>query len=176
MEEQKTSTASIALKWGAISGIISFIITVITSSLKLNGDPTMGIVSTVVSIALTIVTLILAMKNFKSGNNDYMSFGQGLGIGTLTGAIWGVVAGALNLVYTKFIDNSAITQAMAKAREQWEAQGMSDEQIEQASKWGEMMSNPGIAFVITVITGVIIGAVLSLIISAVLKKEKSIFE
>jgi hypothetical protein len=176
MEEQKTSTASIALKWGAISGIISFLITVISNSLKLSGDATMGIVSTVISIALTILTLVLAMKNFKSGNNDYMSFGQGIGIGALTGAIWGVVAGALNLVYTKFIDNSAVTQAMAKAREQWEAQGMSDEQIEQASKWGQMMTNPGVAFVITVITGVLVGLVCSLVISAVLKKEKSIFE
>jgi hypothetical protein len=177
MEEQKTSTASIALKWGAISGIISFIVTVVSNSLGFSQNTIFTSFVFIFSILLTVITLVLAMKEFRKQSNGFMGFGQGISIGSLTGAIWGLVSGGLNFIYTKFIDNTAAQQALAKAREDLESKGtMSDEQIEQAIKISSMFTNPGVAFVLSVIIGVLVGLVCSLVISAVLKKEKSIFE
>ena len=62
------------------------------------------------------------------------------------------------------------------ARERMEDQGLSASQIQSAEEVTSMFMNPGVQFVFVVITSVIFNFLLGLIIAAVVKREKPIFE
>ncbi|MFM6949312.1 MAG: DUF4199 domain-containing protein [Aquirufa sp.] len=177
-DNQKPSSALIALKWGTIVAVLNFLLTVI---MKLSGivdqfDETLGWISTILSTVFVISVLVFAMREYRAANQDSMSFGTGFGLAALIGAISGLVSGAFNYVYLTFIDNGSVTLQLEKAREKMEESGLSESQIQDAEKITKMMLSPGIQFVLVVIMSVIITILLGLIVSLVIKKEKSIFE
>jgi hypothetical protein len=177
-ENQKPSSAIISLKWGIILAVISFILTVI---MKYSGyvdqfDEKVGWISFIFSFLMTITFLYLALKEFRYNNNDTLNYGTGLGICTMIGAISGLVSGAFNYLYIEFIDNGSIALQLEKTREKLEDQGLSESQINETEKMTKMMLGSGVQFVLVVFVSIFICFVLGLIISAVMKREKSIFE
>jgi hypothetical protein len=65
---------------------------------------------------------------------------------------------------------------MDKAREDMETRGMDDAQIDQAMSMTEKFMTPGIMFAMGVLSYVIIGFIISLIIAAIMRKDKPVFE
>ncbi len=173
---EKPSPARVALKWGLISAVISIVYSVIMVLIGKYQDPSMNTVNFLFGLAVATGVLIYALREFRTLNNGYLSFGQGLGVGTLTSAVSGVVAGLFTFIYLKFIDPSALEKSMDLARQKWEEQGMSDAQIEQAEKYAAMFTSPGAIFVFTVFGAILIGFILSLIVSAIMRREKQVFE
>jgi len=178
LDNQQPSSAIIALKWGIICAVLNFILTVI---MKYSGivdqfDETLGWLSTILSMLFIISVLVLGMREFRSANHDSMSYGNGVGIAALIGAISGLVSGAFNYLYLEFIDNGSITQQLEKAREKMEDSGLSESQIQDAEKITKMMMGAGFQFLMIVIGSIIFTVLLGLIVSLIIKKEKSIFE
>lgn len=178
MENQKTSPSLIMLKWGAIGGLLSFIFTLITKYTGLEDDfsETLGWVSTIFTLLINVTILVLALREVRSENDGFMTYGQGLGSSALLGAIWGVIAGGFNYIYLQFIDQGVIQKQLDLARERLEEQGLSESQIEDAEKITKMMMGPGIQFVIVVLVTILFMFILGLIVSGVLKREKSVFD
>ena len=172
MNEQP-STARVALKWGAILGIVSIIFSLILFITDNVGNSGLGIVSFV----LTIGGLVLAMRDFRTLNGGFMAYGQGLSVGTLTAGISGLLSSLFSVFYTTVIDTGVMGRMVDKTRDKLEESGLSDEQIDQQIKFVEMFQSPGLTFAFGVIGAVIFGFVLSLVIAAILKKEKTnVFE
>ena len=178
MENQKTSPSLIMLKWGAIGGLLSFIFTLITKYTGLEDDfsETLGWVSTIFTLLINVTILVLALREVRSENDGFMTYGQGLGSSALLGAIWGVIAGGFNYIYLQFIDQGVIQKQLDLARERLEEQGLTESQIEDAEKITKMMMGPGIQFVIVVLVTILFMFILGLIVSGVLKREKSVFD
>ncbi len=173
---EKPSTARVALKWGLISAVISIVYSVIMIVIGKYQDPSLNALNIAFGLVVGVGILIYALKEFRTLNNGYLSYGEGLGVGTLTSGVSGVVAGLFSFVYLKFIDASALEKSLAMARDQWEESGMSEEQIEQAEKYTTMFSSPGVIFVFSVFGALLFGFILSLIIAAVMRREKPVFE
>ena len=76
----------------------------------------------------------------------------------------------------KFIDSSITDQILKNAEREMEKKGLPDDQIEQAMEYSKMFMSPGIMFVAGVFFTVLIGFILSLIIAAIMKKDKPVFE
>jgi hypothetical protein len=178
MENQKTSPSLIMLKWGAIGGLLSFIFTLITKYTGLEDDfsETLGWVSTIFTLLINVTILVLALREVRSENDGFMTYGQGLGSSALLGAIWGVIAGVFNYIYLQFIDQGVIQKQLDLARERLEEQGLTESQIEDAEKITKMMMGPGVQFVIVVLVTILFMFILGLIVSGVLKREKSVFD
>jgi hypothetical protein len=178
MENQKTSPSLIMLKWGAIGGLLSFIFTLITKYTGLEDDfsETLGWVSTIFTLLINVTILVLALREVRSENDGFMTYGQGLGSSALLGAIWGVIAGGFNYIYLQFIDQGVIQKQLDLARERLEEQGLTESQIEDAEKITKMMMGPGVQFVIVVLVTILFMFILGLIVSGVLKREKSVFD
>ncbi len=176
--ENQTTTTRIALKWGLIAGIISIILSVATQLLgvKNSENISIGFFLSLIAFAFTCLIQVLAMNDYKSQNNGYMSYSEGLGIGLLSGTIWGVVSGGFNIIYVKYIDNSDMVKQANVMRQRMEEQGATDAQMELNEKMIAYLTDPSFLFIINVIVGFIGGLIVSLVISAILKKEKSIFE
>ncbi len=170
--ENQTTTTRTALKWGVIIAIINIIYSTAIMIAGQIGNQTLGYV-----VYLIIgVGIYLALNDFKKDNSGYISYGQGLGLGTMMSAIIGLISSFYSFAYMKFIDTSIPDQILKNAEREMEKKGLPDDQIEQAMEYSKMFMSPGVMFVAGVFFTVLLGFVLSLIIAAIMKKDKPVFE
>ncbi|MEM6362387.1 MAG: DUF4199 domain-containing protein [Bacteroidota bacterium] len=169
MEElaEPASVKKVSMKWGLITGIVSilfFILITITETDTSPGVTWLGLIP-------FIILVVLAHKEFKTSGDGYMSYSQGLGIGTLISLVSGVVSGIFRYIWVKFLDdgyNDRIQEAQIRAMEE---QGLGEDQIEQALEISSGFTSPEIVLVIGLFVGVLFGFILSLIISAFTKNS-----
>lgn len=169
---EKPSTARIALKWGLIISIANIVYSTIINMSGLWKNSMLGMIGFLILIG----GIVLALREFKTNNNGFMDFGEGFGLGTLMSTIVGMLGSAFSLIYTKFIDTTMMEQIKDFQVEKMEAQGLTDEQIEQALEMGAKFSSPGMVFIIGVIMYLVLGAIFSLVISAIMRKSKPVFD
>lgn len=170
--QTQSTTSAVAIRFGLITGLISVIISLALYTTGTEQSPLKWLSSVVL-----IGGLVLAMRQYKQSHGGYMSYGEGLGIGTLLSAVTGVLSAIFIYVYMGFMDPSAIQRMTDKARSDMEARGgLSDEQIDQGmAMTSKFMTVP--ALTISVLIGsIIIGFLLSLVISAIIKTSKPEFE
>lgn len=170
--EEKVSTARVAIKYGVISAIALMVYTTILNVAGLSENKVLAMFAYII----LIVGIALAMRNFKEENHGYMSFGEGMSVGSLVSAILALLASAFTMFYMQFIDNTITAKILDNARAEMEAKGMDDAQIDQAIAMSQKLMSPGIMFVFSILAYVIVGVVLSLIISLIIRKEKPVFE
>ena len=178
METTSTSKSLILVKWGIIGGLLGFLFSVITqySGLAEDFSETLGWVSFLVTFLINVTVLFLALKEIRSQQAGFLSYGEGLGSSTLLGGIWGVVAGGFNYIYIQFIDDAVIQKQMDLARQRLEDQGLTESQIQEAEKITKLMLGPGIQFITIVFFSVLILFVLGLVVSGIMKREKPMFD
>ncbi len=170
--EEKVSTARIALKYGVLASVVIMVFTTIINVTGQSQNKWL----TSLSFVFMIVGIVVAMKAFKEENKGFMTYGEGLGLGSLVSAIMGLLGSTFSVLYNKFIDPTIITQAMDTARSEMESKGMDDAQIDQAMAMSEKFMSPGVLFAFGVIGSLMVGFVLSLIIAAILRKDKPVFD
>lgn len=172
MTETQPSVTSVALKYGLITALVSIVYTLIIMVLDMGDNRWLSGLSFLIMIA----GIVLAMKHYKSINHDYMSYGQGLGIGTLVSAVTGLLSGIFMWIYTSFVDSGYMARMQEKQTEVLLDRGMSDEEVEAAMKMTESFQGP-IAMILGGLVGaVVVGFLLSLIISAIMKNNRPEFE
>ena len=170
--QQEPSTAHIALKFGVITAVASIVYTTILILAEKNQNQ--GLTS--LGLIILVVGMVYAMREFKAENSGYMSYGQGLGIGTLIAAISGLLNSTFTMFYTQFIDTNLMKKALDTAREDMERRGMSDDQIDAGMQFSEKMMSPGILFAMGIFFSIFIGFIISLIVAAILRRNRPVFE
>ncbi len=165
----QVSTARVALKWGVILGIALIIYTLVLFLTDNVGNSKLGWISFIVSIG----GLVMAMRDYRTLNGGFMSYGEGLSVGTLTAGVSGLLSSLFSVFYTTVIDTGAMERMVDKTREQLEESGLSDDQIDQQIKFVEMFQSPGLSFAFGVIGAIIFGLLLSLIIAAIMRRNKA---
>ncbi|TAE27550.1 MAG: DUF4199 domain-containing protein [Cytophagales bacterium] len=172
MNEQP-STFRVALKWGLILGLVLVAYTLALYLTNTVGDT----LPSLLAYPIIVVVLVLAMRDFRALNNGFMSYGEGLTVGVVTAAVSSVLSSIFSYFYTNFIDTGATERAIEKIREKYEEMGMSDDQIETSMEMVQKMQNPVWTLVVGVFFYVLMGLIFSLIIAAIMKKEKTdVFE
>ncbi len=170
--QEKPSTARVALKWGIILGIVLIVYTLILFLTDQAGNQNLGWIS----LALSVTFIVLAMREFRTLNEGYLSLGEGVGVGTLVSAISGLISATFSTFYTFFIDTAFYERLTDTMQERLEEQGRSDAEIEQSAEIMKMFQNPGLSFAFSLIGAVLFGLILSLIIAAILRKKRPVFE
>lgn len=165
---EKPSTARIALKWGIITSVVIIIYSVISYMTGLFKNTT----SSYLSFLFLLGGIILAVKEYKTLNNNFLSFGEGLGVGTLMSAVTGLISSLFSIVYMLMIDTTIMQQLGDMQVEQLEKRGMTPEEIDQAMEMMSKFSSPGMLFVFAVLGYIFFGFIWSLIVAAVQKNEK----
>lgn len=170
--EDQTSTAptvgQTAMKWGVILGVASILYSLIINLTGNFGNQALGYAGMI----LTIIVIVLAHKEFKGNGDGFMSYKQGLGIGTLVALVSSIISGIFTWIYMSFVDTTLGDQMMDQQRLKMEEQGnMSDAQIDQAMEMTANFMSPVMIMVFAIIAGVFFGFILSLIISAFTKND-----
>jgi hypothetical protein len=173
----QTTTTQIALKWGAIAGLLLMITSICGFVFNLQANNTYTVVTSLLTfLIIPILILVFAMKDYKANNNSFMGYGEGIGIGAMTGGIAGLISGIFTFIYMKFFDPSIIDKAKDLQMAKMEEQGLSSEQIDQSMEIIKMFSNPGVLMVFSIIMYIIVYLIISLIVSVIQKNEKPFFE
>jgi hypothetical protein len=165
----QVSTARVSLKWGVILGVALIVYSLILFLTDSVGNSKLGFIS----FALSIGGLVLAMRDYRTLNGGYMSYGEGLSVGTLTSGVSGLLSSLFSVFYTTVIDTGVMERMVDRTRDQLEESGLSDEQIDQQITFVEMFQSPGLTFAFGVIGAVIFGLLLSLIIAAIMRRNKA---
>lgn len=99
-----------------------------------------------------------------------MSYGRGVGTGTLISLYSGLMSSIYSFIHFKFVNTQFADYQLALIRPKWEAAGMPESQMDQVEKVTRAMMSPVAQAIMTPIMVVIFGLILSLIIAAILKR------
>ncbi|GAB2585944.1 DUF4199 domain-containing protein [Spirosoma areae] len=167
MNNQPT-TARIALKWGLITGVAL----IVYSTLLYTFDQTTNTALSLIVYAILIGGLTMGMREYRTANEGYMTYGEGVGLGALLSAVAGFLSSTFTVLYTRVIDPGFQERVSEQVREKLEDQGqLSDDQIDQAV--GMMQTGPGLQFIFGVLGTILIGVIFSLVIAAFLRRNKT---
>lgn len=166
------SVRAVAIRYGLLTGFVS----VIFSFILFVTEQSQNTVLSSLSYVIMIGGIILAHKHFKKENDGYMTYGQGLGIGTLLSTILGLLSGIFMYIYIKFIDSSFLERMRDMQIAELEKRNMSDEQIEQAMAITDKMMGAEMMVVWAVVASVLMGFLFSLVIAAITKRTRPEYE
>lgn len=158
---------SISTKWGLINGLLSIIFFVIIDFSGMAGNQSLSWIGVGIFIAL----LVLAHKEFKNEGNGYMSFGQGLGIGTLIAVISSLISSVFTYVYVSFINPNMIEVIREKSMADLEKAGSSQAEIDQAMPYVEMFTSPTAMLLMGIFIGILFGFIASLLVTIFTKNQ-----
>ncbi len=120
---------------------------------------------------ITIVVLWLGIKAVREESpGKYMSYGKGVGTGTLISLFSGLMSAVYTFIHFKFVNTQFVDFNMELIRAKWEQAGMGADQMEKAEGFTRMFMGPVAMAIMTPIMAVFFGLILSLIIAAILKR------
>lgn len=123
-----------------------------------------------------VVGIVLAHKSFKNMNGGFMSYGQGLSIGTIVSGVTGALSGIFSYIYMSFIDPDYMNRVMEITRSRMEEKGLDDAQIDQSMAMVSKFSGGPLTIVFGILGALLFGFIISLIISAFTKHTRPEFE
>lgn len=168
MEEQQAAPgiAGIATKYGLIQGVLSFVLFIIWALAGVQQNW----VTSLISIAVLVVLMVLAHREFKKTHEGMMTYPQGLGSGTLLSIVSSVVSSALVFAYVKFINTGYIAATLHAQEAALAQRGMTGAQAQQAMAITSMIMTPGGILITSLISGVVLGFIVALIVSIFTQK------
>lgn len=169
---QPSTPTAIGLRYGVLVGLVSIILSLVLNATGMGQSA----VSKAVTWVLIISGVLVTQRAFKQANAGFMSYGQGLGTGTVFAVIFGLLSGIFAYVYLAFVDQGMAEQILNKTRADMETRGASDAQIDQAMHWTGMFVSGPLLIVTVVLFCLFVGFVVSLITSIFIKHDKPEFE
>jgi uncharacterized membrane protein (DUF485 family) len=162
---QPPSVMKVATKYGLIQGVIGFLLFVIVAMTGMRQNW----MTSSVSIVVLVVLIVLAHREFKKANEGIMSYGQGVGVGTVLSVIASAVSCILLYIYVNFINTGYPAAALKIQQAALEERGMTGAQLDQAMSMTSAMMTPVAIVVTALISGIVVGFVVALIVSAFTK-------
>jgi len=123
-------------------------------------------------LVIMAVVLWLGIKAVCDEKPDRpMTYGQRVGTGVLLSLYSGLMGAVYTFIHFTFINTGFADYTIALTREKWAAQGLTQAQMEGAEAITRKMLQPGVQAILGVFFAVLIGLILSLIISALVKPK-----
>ena len=125
-----------------------------------------------IPLVINIVVLVLGIKAVREENEGkYLTYGQGVGAGTVISLFSGLMSGVYAYIHFKFVNPNFFDYQLTMMREKWAEKGLGENQMEQAEAMFRKFSSPVVYAITTPIIVVCIGVIISLIAAAFLKRN-----
>ncbi len=158
-----------AIKFGIIGGLGGVIVSLILFFANLQYESWSKWLQSIVMI----VAIIAGIRAIADANkNKLVPFGSLFSGGMLITVIISVISIIYFLVYSNLIETNFIDNLLEVSRKQMAEKGLSEEQVDAAIEMSKKFMSPAIMTVISLISSLIMGAIVSLIGAAIFKKEK----
>jgi hypothetical protein len=161
------------VKYGLAAGVAIVLVSLIVD-FSGNTETAIGALLSWVGYILLAAAIYMAIKERREMQAGLISYGKGVGSGVLTSLNAGLLVGIYQYILLKFIRHDQVQVIYEKMTDMLEEkQDLTPDQIESFKKYMKLFSGPGANGIAAIIAYVIIGLILALIISAILKKENS---
>ena len=165
-----------AMKYGAYAAGITIILGLIFYVAGVQDFSQQGgtgnTIASLVNYAVLIGALVMAIKYHKENElGGYITLGRSVGIGTLTALVAGIISAVWTFIFFGLIDPGALEQIREVAYEQAIANGAPEDQMDQMEGMMNFFTSPTFFAIVIILGSVIIGAIVSLIAGAILKKD-----
>ncbi|MEN7548408.1 DUF4199 domain-containing protein [Rapidithrix thailandica] len=171
--EDKLSVKPVAIKYGLILAVASFAYSFVLNVTNKTDDQLFA----TINYLIFILVFVFAFREFRTSNEGFMKYSEGLKLGTLTGLIAGFGSGLLTYLYMIFIDDSVIQVILNALRDQYARNPQfTEEMVEQVMAMMTKFITPLTLFIAGTLGNVFFGFLISLIIAAIMKKEKPEYE
>ena len=152
-------------------GFASILISVVLYAMGKTYDPHWS--TGVISILVTVVVIILGIKQVKALNGGYLSLSEALKTGLGIALISGVIAVLYTLIFTNFIKTEYFSRMLEKKKKKMLeiSPNMSDEQLEASMAISKKMSGPTVTSAMVIIGSLFSGFIISLIGGLIMKKS-----
>lgn len=166
--ETKKSAFSTALKYAIITALAMFIYSIILYITGLYLNNNINLLTYIIMLA----GLVFAVKDRRDKDlGGFISFGEAFKTGFLFCMITGVIGVVFSLIMLNFIAPEMIDEILKKAESDMINQGLPDAQIEVAMEWTRKFTSPVWMAVWSLLSTAFFGAILSLIVAAIFKKN-----
>lgn len=173
MEKQNPSVGKKALKYGAGIAAVLILLSLVAYVSNLSGNRALGWLENIIIIG----GLVWAMKNFRDKHlGGYMEFGQGVSLGTLASLFGGSLTSLYSFIFLKYIDPSALEQLKEASLESVMQGGYSGTELEMMDSIFQFFYTPGMMLIGGILGAVLGGVIISLILAAIIKKPKPLFD
>jgi len=167
MQEQITRS-SVVYKFGLIIGLVAIIYSILLYLLDLSMNKALGYVNYVFLIG----GIVWGLKTYRDqGLNGFISFGKAFTTGFYISVVAGVISAIWAFIFFKFINPEFVEIILQETETQMMEQGQSEEVIEQTLKYTRMFMKPSLMAFWSFLFNIIGGAILSLIIGAIMRKD-----
>ncbi len=167
--EEKSSIWKIALNYGAITGLSLVILTTIWYVTNLTFNQYVGWFNYVAIIALVIV----GTKKQRELDGGFISYGKALGVGSVICIVAGLILAIFTYILYVVIDVDLINKLYAVQEQAMMTNpAITDEQIDMSMEMIKKFTNPTIITIGAFFGIAFMGFIISLVTSAVLKKNK----
>mgnify|MGYP002152213339 CR=1 FL=1 len=171
------SNKNIARTFGMYYGLFSIVLVIIqyvTGDFTVQSDPgETNWFYTLLSLVGGVAFPIFALIKIKQANDGYLSFGKGFKSSFTVFIISALFVAVWMLIYTLVLEPGYQEALMDNTYSQMQAQGggMTEEQMDTAMQWTQSMTSPWMLALWAILTSAILGAIASLIYSAILQAK-----
>ncbi|HEC44569.1 MAG TPA: DUF4199 domain-containing protein [Bacteroides sp.] len=170
MEKKNTSVLYNGLIWGLILSFASIIFNVILYMMDQNLNQALGYAGIIISL----VVMILGIRSFRDNIRDgVLPFGTAFGFLMIVMIVSTIIGDIYTYILWTVIDPDIVGKMLDLQTEKMLEKGIPEEAMEQAMTMTAKFMQPGIMIAMATATGLFFGAILSLIIAAIFKKDES---
>ena len=169
MSENKLSISRNAMNYGGMTGIVLFLLFILTGIL---GSSVSSFITIVCYVALGI-GIFIGTKNYRDTELDgSISYGTSFYSGFLISFFASVLIAFAAFLYLKFVDSSLLVKVMEDAESNlMKSYNDDEEKVEKALEIMQVMNNPSAFALMLVLSYTFWGTLLSLVLAAIIKKQ-----
>ena len=173
MENQPAVTRkSIMMNFGLLMGFTSIVIQLLIYVFGNIYEPHWGFM--VLSLAVSILFIVLGIKKVKDSQNGFLSMGDalktGLGITLISAIIYSIYLVVFqHLIEPSYFENLALIQEQTILEQNPD---LTDEQLEQAKGFAAMFNNSAVNAAITIVVSLFLGLIISFFSGLIMKKSE----
>ena len=170
MEKKNTSVLYNGLIWGLILAFAGIIYNVILYMLDQNLNQALGYAG----MLITLVVMILGIRSFRDNIREgILPFGPAFGFLMIILIVSTIIGNIYAYILWTVIDPEILVKMLDMQTEKLMERGIPEEAMDQAMAMTAKFMKPGIMLAMASAFSLFIGAILSLIIAAIFKKDES---
>lgn len=172
MEKTQTTYLKTVMYFGLLIGMALIVFSLAIQIAGLSTNKVAGYLSTIIFAAGIYLSIQKYRNSYMGG---FLPFRQALGFGMLAGIFSAILISFFTYLAVKF-EPSLIEKQLELAQEEMLKGGMSEEMVEQATNVSRKFLTPAGMFISSILTYSFFSFIISLVASAILKKERSPFD
>lgn len=172
MSDQHESSGNYKNKssfYGLIYGVFSSLLLYLSYKFGFQNATVMSFLSLAVAVAIVFYPIYL----YKLENDNLLKLGEALKIGLIVGLVGGLIYAVYTYLHYKSIDTEFVTKALKESQKaiQENTQGLSEEELEQASQMTSMMVSPFTFATINLFTLLFNSFIIALVVGLIKKNN-----